>query len=83
MPVYVVERTYDPPISPRTLYDLSKLLAPCNAARDIKWLVTHFSDDGSRAVCMYEAFDAERVREANRVAGLAFDRVWAANVQRP
>ena len=34
--------------------------------------------DGMRAVCMFEADDAESVRDANRTAGMPFDRVWAA-----
>jgi len=28
---------------------------------------------------MFESADAERLREANRVAGAAFERVWQAD----
>jgi hypothetical protein len=31
-------------------------------------------------ICEFEAPDAESVREAFRTAGIAFERVWTANV---
>ena len=83
MPVYTVERTFSPPLTEQDFLDTRKLLGPCNQARDIKWLGSNFAADGSRCICMYEAADAERIREANRVAGMPYDRVWVTNVYRP
>ncbi len=55
-------------------------LTPCIQERDITHLASHFANDGSRSVCVYEAADAERVREANRTAGAPFERVWSATI---
>jgi hypothetical protein len=34
--------------------------------------------DRRRRVCVFEARDAESVRQAYRLSGVKFDRVWAA-----
>lgn len=78
MPIFVVERVFSPPVTEAQFYAAGEILAKCIQERDIKWLSSHFSADGSRSVCMYEASDAERVREANRTAGAPFERVWQA-----
>ena len=76
MPIYCVERVFSPPLSEAQFMEGGKALAPCIQERDIKHLVSHLASDGSRSVCVYEAADAERVREANRTAGVPFERVW-------
>ena len=35
------------------------------------------------ATFMFDAADAERIRDANRQAGLAFDKVWQARRYAP
>ncbi len=76
MPFYILERTFDPPISFDDFSAAGKALAPCIQERDVKHLGSHFAADGTHSVCIYEAADAERIREANRVAGAPFVRVW-------
>jgi hypothetical protein len=78
MPIFMVERLFSPPISEAQFMSAGEALAPCIQERDIKHLASHFALDGSRSVCMFEAADAERVREANRTAGAPFERVWPA-----
>ena len=60
-----------------------KALLPCLQARDVKWVGSNLAADGTRSICMFEANDAEAIREANRTAGLPFERIWAARVYSP
>ena len=80
MPIYVVERTFNPPLTVADFSAAGEKLAPCIQERDVKHIASHFATDGSRSVCLFEAADAERIREANRVAGAPFERVWATNI---
>jgi hypothetical protein len=78
MPIYMVERVFSPPITEAQFMAAGEALIPCIQERGIAHLGSHFATDGSRSLCMYEATDAERVREANRTAGAPFERVWQA-----
>ena len=80
MPIYVCERTFSPAVTEQAFAEGGKALGPCLAARDVRHLASHLATDGTRCVCLFEAADAEAVREANRTAGLPFDKVWATNV---
>jgi hypothetical protein len=82
MAIYMVERVFAQPLSEADFAAGGKALAPCLEARDVKWVASHFSTDGTRSMCLFEATDAEAVREANRTAGLPFERVWATHVYR-
>jgi hypothetical protein len=82
VPIYCVERVFDPPISVAAFTAGGAKLAPCIQERDVKHIASHLATDGSRCVCLFEAADAERIREANRTAGIPFERVWATNVFR-
>ena len=78
MPIFVVERVFSPPITEAQFMAAGEALAPCIQERDIVHISSHFAADGSRSMCLYEANDAERVREAQRTAGAPFERVWPA-----
>jgi uncharacterized protein DUF4242 len=78
MPIFMVERLFSPPISEAQFMAAGELLRPCIEERGVTHLGSHFAIDGSRSICMYEASDAERVREAQRTAGAPFERVWQA-----
>jgi uncharacterized protein DUF4242 len=80
VPYFCVERVFSPPITREQFAEAGKALAPCIQERDIKHVASHMAVDGSRSVCVYEAADAERVREANRTAGAPFERVWATDI---
>jgi hypothetical protein len=78
MPIFMVERVFSPPITDAQFMAGGAALTPCIQERDITYLGSHFAIDGSRSVCMYEAADAERIRDAQRTAGVPFERVWQA-----
>ena len=78
MPIFMVERVFVPAISEEQFMQAGKAIGPCIAERDVTHISSHFALDGSRSICMYEAADAERVREANRTAGAPFEKVWLA-----
>jgi hypothetical protein len=74
----IVERTFANPISDEEISSNGKRAKPCEDERKAKWLRTVLSIDRKRMICEYEAPDAESVREAQRSAGMPFDRVWTA-----
>jgi hypothetical protein len=78
MPIFIVERLFSPPITEAQFAAAGAILAPCIQERDVRHVASHFAADGSRSVCIFEAADAERVREAQRTAGAPFERVWSA-----
>ena len=78
MPIFVVERVFPSPITDEQFQAGGEKLKPCIEERGITHLGSHVSADGTRSVCLFEGSDAERVREANRTAGLPFERVWQA-----
>jgi hypothetical protein len=83
MAIYAVERSFLPSITAEQFMAAGEALGPCIAARDIQWVGSNFAADGSRSLCLFEAADAERLREANHVAGIAFDKVYAVTVFKP
>ncbi len=80
MPKFIVERTFNPPLTPEELADTEKRMAPCLDIYDVQWLRSYWSDDRLRMVCEYEAQDSESVRNVQREAGAKFDRVWSAEL---
>jgi len=83
MAVYVGERTFAQPVSLDAFQQGGVKLVECIARHDIQWLGSHLAKDGLRSICLFEAADAERIREAANTAGVPFDRVWAADVMAP
>ncbi len=83
MPLIVVERDYDPPLTPADFATLISRPDPCLSVRGVSLVQSFLSTDGRRGVCVFEAPDAEAVREGNREAGLPFRRVWAAALHEP
>ncbi|HET9990765.1 MAG TPA: nickel-binding protein [Kofleriaceae bacterium] len=78
MPIFVVERVFSPPITEAQFTASGEALHPCIEERDVTAIESFLSPDGSRSICVFEAADAERVREANRTAGAPFEKVWLA-----
>jgi len=83
MATYACERTFSPPLTVDQFKAASQTLRPCITARDIQWLGSTLSTDGARCICMFEAADAERIREANHLAGVPFDKIYAVDVYKP
>jgi Protein of unknown function (DUF4242) len=78
MAIFLCERTFSPPLTPSQFAAGGEVLAPCLQARNVAWVASHLATDGARCICVFDAADAEAVRDANRTAGLPFDKVWPA-----
>ncbi|HEY2748842.1 MAG TPA: nickel-binding protein, partial [Polyangia bacterium] len=75
----IVETTFDPPISEAEFDAMADRVMPCLDERAATWVTSYFATDRRRRVCVFEANDAESVRQAYRMSGVKFDRVWAAD----
>jgi len=80
MKLVIVERTMPAPVTLEQLAGAASSGSSCFEAHRVRLLRSLLSLDGTRVLCEYEAPDAEAVRQANRKAGLTFDRVWTADV---
>ncbi len=76
----VMEQVFEQPMSDEQLSEFAKRLDPCLDIRDGTWARTYLANDRRRMFCEFEAPDAESVREALHSAGIAFERVWSAQV---
>lgn len=83
MKLVIVERTMPRSVTRAELAASAASGARCFEAHRVRLLRSLISLDGLRVLCQYEAPDAEAVRQANRKAGLPFDRVWTADVYEP
>jgi hypothetical protein len=78
MPHIIVEYSFDPPITEEEFDHVATKLEPCLEAREVRWVESFFALDRRSRICIYEAPDAEAVREAYRSAKVGFVRAWAA-----
>ena len=78
MPLVIVETAYDPPITQEEFDELAAKTADCLDEREARWVTSYFSLDRRRRICVFDAKDAESVRQAYRTSGTKFERVWAA-----
>jgi hypothetical protein len=76
----VVEQTFETPLTDEEHDRTGKRLDPCLEAHGATWVRSYLSTDRRRMMCEFEAVDSEAVRASYRSAGLAFDRVWSADV---
>jgi Nickel responsive protein SCO4226-like len=80
MPMIVVEKTWETPMTKETLMDAGGEMLGCLAARHGRWVRSMITPDGKRTVCTFEAPDAEAVRQAYREVGTPYDKIWTADV---
>ncbi len=78
MSLIIVESVFDPPITEEEFDAMAGKVAPCLDERHATWVTSYFAVDRRRRVCVFEAKDAEAVRQAYRMSGVKFERVWAA-----
>ena len=78
----IVEQSFDPPLTDELHGQLARRVDPCLEAHGARWLRSYLSADRTRMICEFEAPDTEAVRASYRSAGVAFDRVWSAEVYR-
>ena len=83
MTYFIVETTYDPPLTDETRQSAQDRLYPCMEIRGAEWVRSYESSDRRRKICIFRAPDAESLREAFRGAGVTYDRLWVADLREP
>lgn len=73
----LVERSFEAPVTVREIQDIEDAGRWCLDTRNVRFIRTFFAADQTRMVCLYEAPDAESVRQAQREAGVPFDDAWS------
>ena len=78
-PIQVVLVEYELPPEAE-MEPMARRIDRCLELRGARWMRSYLTQDERRAICEFEAPDAESVREAFRSAGQPFDRAWVASV---
>ncbi len=76
----VMERTFDPETGKAAFERDAMDMEQCLETRDVKPIRSVVAADYGRAVCEFEAPDADTLRAAVRHAGIRFDRIWTASI---
>jgi hypothetical protein len=76
----IVERIYAEPVTVEQIYESVQRGESCRTMHRVRFVRIMLSRDGLRAICEYEAPDAETVRLMNQRLGLSFERAWTARV---
>jgi hypothetical protein len=76
----IVERHWEPPITPAQIEDMARSGGGCLAAHRCDWRGSLLSADGRELICHFTAPDAESVRLALHDAGSPRGSVWPATV---
>ena len=79
----IVERSFDAPFTQDDFDAASQRIGGCLDLYGVRWIGSHISADRRRMICVYEAADAQSVRDVQNVAQAQFDRVWSAEVIEP
>jgi hypothetical protein len=79
----LVARRFDEPTTVEAMQAIEDAGAWCLEQRRVTFLRTFFSTDCRRMLCLYQAPDAESVRQAQREAGMPVERVWACRTFSP
>ena len=79
----VVARRFEEPTTVEAMQAIEDAGAWCLEQRQVTFLRTFFSIDRRRMLCLYQAPDAESVRQAQREAGMPVERVWACRAFNP
>jgi hypothetical protein len=83
MELVIVERVFSEPVPAETLQARLQTIEGCHTAHRVRFIRTLLSRDGLRAICEYEAPDAEAVRAVNRQLDAPYERIWTAHVINP
>ncbi|MFQ4139367.1 nickel-binding protein [Nodosilinea sp. PGN35] len=78
MSIVVVETLSTTPLTPENPTATDYQILDCLGARMGTWQYSLLSSDRLRMLCVFEAPDAEAVRESYAKAGGGFDRIWSA-----
>jgi len=72
-----VERRWEEPVVLDDIQAIEDAGAGCLATHQVRFARTFFSSDRRRMICLYQAPDAEAVRNAQRQAGMPVESIWA------
>ena len=78
MSLIIIETAWDEPISDEAFDAIAAQVTPCLDEREARWVTSYMALDWRRRVCVFDAKDAEAVRQAYRLSGVKFERIWAA-----
>lgn len=73
MPVFLIERNFAEKL--QVTPEIAAALREVNSDAGVEWLISFLSADKKKTYCLYEAPNAEAIREAAREAGLPADSV--------
>jgi len=76
MELVLVERRFDSPIRFEDIVALEMAGASCHQIRSVRFRKSFFSRDHRRMLCLFEAPDAESVRDAESQARVPFNSAW-------
>ena len=77
MSIVLVERSFPQPVA---FEDVRGRGASCLEAHRARFLVSYFSRDRRRMICLYAAPDADSVRLVQEKAGVPFETAWTSRV---
>ena len=72
----MVERSFDEPVTLQSIQEIENAGIGCLETRNVRFIRTFFSANRKRMLCLYEAPDAESVRQSQREAGVPFTDAW-------
>jgi hypothetical protein len=75
----IVARRFAEPVTFEAIQAIEDAGAWCLETRAVHFLCSYFSRDRRRMLCLYQAPDAESVRQAQHQAGMPVDAVWACH----
>jgi hypothetical protein len=73
MPVFLIERNFAEQL--KVTPEIAAALNEVNDDTGVEWLISFLSADKKKTYCLYEAPNAEAIREAAQAAGLPADSV--------
>jgi hypothetical protein len=83
MALVIVERAFETPVTFDEMRAQGARFGWCLDQHGVRFLRSYLAADGLRMICLYEAPDAESVRQVNRQAGMPFERVWTTTLHGP
>ncbi len=83
VPNVLVERSFDTSVTLEEIQSIEDAGAWCLQAHRVRFVLTFFSLDRKRMLCLYAAPDAESVRQAQHEAAMPVDDVWTFHLIDP
>lgn len=71
MPVFLIERNFAEKL--QTTPEIAAAVKEINDSAGVEWLISFLSADKMKTYCLYEAPNAEAIREAAEKAGIPAD----------